>query len=128
MRGVGLDELFARGHMVAHQHREGLVSLHGVLDRDLEDHAVLRIERRVPELLGVHLTEALVSVDRDAFASERFEVIDELVDRLQLDRPGFRLRDRCRRAGDWRLIADANGIEDPRRLVVGTFLNIPPTQ
>jgi len=33
-----------------------------------------------------------------------------------------------RRAGDWRLIAAANGIEDPRRLVVGAFLTIPPTQ
>ncbi len=31
-------------------------------------------------------------------------------------------------AGDWRSIADANGIEDPRRLAVGTFLTIPPTQ
>jgi nucleoid-associated protein YgaU len=33
-----------------------------------------------------------------------------------------------RSAGDWRLIADANDIEDPRRLVVGSFLQIPPTQ
>src|SRR6266508_5412987 len=33
-----------------------------------------------------------------------------------------------RRAGDWRSIADANGIEDPRRLVVGTFLTIPPAE
>jgi nucleoid-associated protein YgaU len=33
-----------------------------------------------------------------------------------------------RNAGDWRLIADANGIEDPRRLLPGVFLQIPPTQ
>lgn len=33
-----------------------------------------------------------------------------------------------RRAGDWRAIADANTIEDPRRLMVGAFLTIPPTQ
>jgi nucleoid-associated protein YgaU len=32
-----------------------------------------------------------------------------------------------RSTGDWRSIADANGIEDPRRLVVGAFLTIPPT-
>ncbi|MGH7848338.1 MAG: CIS tube protein [Candidatus Binatia bacterium] len=32
-----------------------------------------------------------------------------------------------RSAGDWRAIADANGIEDPRRLVIGAFLTIPPT-
>src|SRR5262249_57969054 len=29
---------------------------------------------------------------------------------------------------DWRFIADENNIEDPRRLTVGTFLTIPPTQ
>jgi nucleoid-associated protein YgaU len=32
------------------------------------------------------------------------------------------------RAGDWRFIADANDIDDPRRLVAGTFLTIPPTR
>ena len=31
-------------------------------------------------------------------------------------------------AGEWRVIADANGIEDPRRLPVGMFLTIPPTR
>jgi nucleoid-associated protein YgaU len=30
-----------------------------------------------------------------------------------------------RRPGDWRAIADANELEDPRRLRVGTFLHIP---
>lgn len=29
---------------------------------------------------------------------------------------------------DWRYIADANNIEDPRRLTVGAFLTIPPTR
>jgi nucleoid-associated protein YgaU len=29
---------------------------------------------------------------------------------------------------NWRFIADENQIEDPRRLTVGTFLTIPPTQ
>ena len=31
-----------------------------------------------------------------------------------------------RSPGDWRSVADANGIEDPRRLAVGAFLTIPP--
>jgi len=31
-----------------------------------------------------------------------------------------------RRPGEWRLIADANAIEDPRRLVPGSFLALPP--
>ena len=30
--------------------------------------------------------------------------------------------------GDWRSIADANGIEDPRRLAPGATLTIPPTE
>ena len=30
--------------------------------------------------------------------------------------------------GDWRFIADTNGIEDPRRLTAGSFLTIPPTR
>ncbi len=30
------------------------------------------------------------------------------------------------RPADWRAIADGNGIEDPRRLSPGTFLNVPP--
>lgn len=30
--------------------------------------------------------------------------------------------------GDWRVIADANGIEDPRRLQPGMFLKLPPNQ
>jgi len=31
-----------------------------------------------------------------------------------------------RRPGEWRHIAEENDINDPRRLVAGTFLNIPP--
>jgi Contractile injection system tube protein/LysM domain len=31
-----------------------------------------------------------------------------------------------RRPGEWRVIADANGIEDPRRLAPGIFLTVPP--
>ena len=30
------------------------------------------------------------------------------------------------RASEWRQIASANGIDDPRRLVVGSFLRVPP--
>lgn len=32
------------------------------------------------------------------------------------------------KAGEWRAIADANQIEDPRRLVVGMFLTVPPVR
>jgi hypothetical protein len=33
-----------------------------------------------------------------------------------------------RRPGQWRLIAEANDIDDPRRLAPGTFLTVPPTR
>jgi hypothetical protein len=31
-------------------------------------------------------------------------------------------------AGDWRLIAEANQLDDPRRLSAGTFLRVPPNR
>jgi nucleoid-associated protein YgaU len=31
-----------------------------------------------------------------------------------------------RRPGEWRVIAEANNLEDPRRLTAGTFLTVPP--
>ncbi len=31
-----------------------------------------------------------------------------------------------RKPGEWRRIADANAIEDPRRIEIGTFLTVPP--
>ena len=31
-----------------------------------------------------------------------------------------------RKPGEWRRIADANAIEDPRRIVIGAFLTVPP--
>lgn len=33
-----------------------------------------------------------------------------------------------RRPGEWRRIAEANGIDDPRRITSGTFLTLPPIQ
>jgi nucleoid-associated protein YgaU len=32
------------------------------------------------------------------------------------------------RPGNWRLIAQASGVEDPRRIDPGMFLTVPPTQ
>jgi hypothetical protein len=36
--------------------------------------------------------------------------------------------DHYRRPGLWRLIADANEVDDPRRLAPGTFLTVPPAR
>lgn len=51
---VLLDEFAARFDDVAHEPREDLVGDIGLRDLDLEERAVLRIERGFPELLGIH--------------------------------------------------------------------------
>src|SRR3989475_10495617 len=61
--GVRLDETLAWIHFGAHQDVENLVRLDHILDLDPQQHSVLRIHGRVPELLGVHLTETLVASD-----------------------------------------------------------------
>ena len=63
---VRLDELAPRLDGVAHEDREDLVGLDGVLDAHLQEAARGRVHRRLPERLGVHLAEALVAVDREA--------------------------------------------------------------
>src|SRR5262245_40113514 len=54
---VLLDELPPRLHGVPHEHREHLVGADGVLHRDLEERARVRLHRGVRELLRVHLAE-----------------------------------------------------------------------
>src|SRR2546426_6666454 len=60
---VLLDELPARLHVLAHEDAEHAVGLCGVLQRDLLQHPGLRVHRRIPELLGIHLAEPLESLD-----------------------------------------------------------------
>src|SRR5690606_35748676 len=67
--GVALDELAARLDGVAHEGREDAVGGGGVLDGDLLEDARLGVHRGGPELLRVHLAEALVALDRDAAAA-----------------------------------------------------------
>src|SRR5260221_9931121 len=62
--GVGHDPFLAPLDLVAHELLERQVGLLGVLERDTLEGARQRIERRVPQLLGVHLREALVPGDR----------------------------------------------------------------
>ena len=57
--GVLLDELAPRFDGVAHQRREEAVGGVRVLDVDADQQPLRRVHRRLPELLGVHLAEAL---------------------------------------------------------------------
>lgn len=69
-----------------------------------------------------------------------YKTLDEQLDRLNLSSPNrthshvTRLGDTLagiagsfyKRPGEWRAIAEANAIEDPRRLEAGRFLRVPP--
>ena len=59
------DERLARLDLLAHEHGEYLVGVHGVLERDLLERAGLGVHGRLPELVRVHLAEALEAVDVD---------------------------------------------------------------
>src|SRR6476469_5839988 len=60
---VLLDEAAARLDVLAHQRGERLVRGGRVLEGHLEQRAGLRVHRGLPELLVVHLAEALVALD-----------------------------------------------------------------
>src|SRR5215208_5061730 len=63
LSGLLLDKLFARLDLVAHQRGEQLIRHRRRLHRDLEHRSVLRVHRRLPELLRVHLRESLEAGD-----------------------------------------------------------------
>src|SRR5256885_3649406 len=61
--GVRLDEALARIDVGAHQDIEDLVRLDRIFDLDAEQHPVLWIHGRFPQLVGIHFTETLVASD-----------------------------------------------------------------
>src|SRR5262245_1831596 len=54
-----------------------------VFSANLQQGPDLRVHRRGPELIRVHLAKTLVAIDRDAFFASGDEVVDELVERTQ---------------------------------------------
>src|SRR6476620_9677643 len=60
LQRIVLDEVAARLDHVAHQGREDLVGLVGMVDLDLQQGARLRIEGGLPKLVGLHLAQPLV--------------------------------------------------------------------
>src|SRR4051794_12382648 len=53
--GVALDESATQFDVLAHEDREDLVRLRGVLEGDLQHQPLIGVHRRLPQLLGVHL-------------------------------------------------------------------------
>src|SRR6266513_731271 len=62
-QSVLLDELAARLDLVPHEGREDIVGGHRVLDPHLHEPSCFRIDGRLPQLLRVHLAQALVALD-----------------------------------------------------------------
>ena len=60
--GVLLDELATWFYVIAHQHGEYLVSLSSIFDSYLLEQSVLGVHRRLPQLLGIHLTQTFVAL------------------------------------------------------------------
>ena len=60
-----LDELLARLDIVAHQLFEGVGNRGRVFDVDTQQHALVGIHSRFPQLVGVHLAQALEAADLD---------------------------------------------------------------
>lgn len=51
---VFLDKVATRLHLIAHQAGEQAVGVRGIRDLHLQQRTDVRIERRFPELLGIH--------------------------------------------------------------------------
>ena len=63
VESVFADELAARLDALAHERREDLFALDRVVDPHLKQAAQVRGHRRLPELVRVHLAQALVALD-----------------------------------------------------------------
>src|SRR5580698_6267294 len=78
VQGVVLDELAAGRDIVPHQQGEEGVGLGGVVDRDLEEAALLGVHGGLEELLRVHFPEALVALDGEALAAVGPDLRDDV--------------------------------------------------
>src|SRR3954452_2882778 len=82
---IGLDEDAARLDGIAHQHREGAVRSVRILDVDPDQQPLRGIHGRVPELVGVHLDEALEARELHADLRRVENVLAQLAERLRDD-------------------------------------------
>jgi len=62
------DEVFPDLNVFSHQCLEDLIGFHRILDIYLPEDPVLGIHGGFPELVGVHLTQTLVALDRNALS------------------------------------------------------------
>ena len=82
LQGVFLDEVAAGFDDVAHQGGKHGVGVVAMGDLDLQQGAGFGVQGGFPQLIGIHFPQALIALDRQAFAAG----LDDLVD--QADGPG----------------------------------------
>ena len=64
-----MDEFAARFDDVAHQLGENLIGFRHVSDLDLQERALIGVERRLPKLFGIYFAQAFVALQVDALAA-----------------------------------------------------------
>src|SRR5918992_393383 len=79
LAGLAADEVASRLDLLAHEGAEDLVCLRRVAHLDLEERPRVRVHGRLPQLVGVHLAEALEALDGNVL---RLAVAGQLLDRL----------------------------------------------
>ena len=67
--GVVSDEVSSFFDIAAHQYAKESVGLAGIIELDAQQCAGGRIHSRIPQLVGVHLAEALESLYLNSFAA-----------------------------------------------------------
>ena len=75
--GVLLNKSLAWVYLIPHEGREDIVSFDGILDVHLQQRAPCRIHGGVPQLRGVHLAEALVTLNVQVFSTRRVHRLQE---------------------------------------------------
>ena len=68
---VLFDELAPWFDLIAHQSREDIVRRDGVFDSHDHESTALRIDGRLPKLLGIHLAQAFVALTSGLCAPDR---------------------------------------------------------
>src|SRR5207247_11463214 len=86
IKRVFLNEFPSRFNCVAHEDREHRVGAYGIVHRHPQQRARFGVHCRFPELLGIHLTNALVALERRPMLRQIEHRLDHLVCRLLLEK------------------------------------------
>jgi len=66
VQSIVLDEFATRFHDITHQFGEQIVGIIAMFDLDLQQGAGIGVQCGFPQLVGVHLTQTLIALNRNA--------------------------------------------------------------